>query len=126
MCSLQCVRRALTAPSRGAYAGVYLSEQSPDLQPDAVFAQRANVVLREVAGEQLLVPIRREVADLRSIFVVTGIGAFIWGLLDGERSLEAVLAAIVDRYDVSGEQARADLASFVGRLTEAGIAEQRS
>ncbi len=90
-----------------------------------MFAQRANVVLREVAGERLLVPIRRDVADLRAIFVVTGIGAFIWELLDGARPLDAVLAAILDRYDVSAEQARADLSSFVERLSEAGIAERR-
>ena len=64
-------------------------------------------------------------ADLRAIFVVTGIGAFIWELLDGERSLEAVLAAVLERYDVGVEQARADLVSFVERLTEAGIAERR-
>ncbi len=90
-----------------------------------MFARRANVILREVAGERLLVPVRRDVADLRAIFVVTGIGAFVWELLDGARSLEAVLAAILDRYDVSVEQARADLVAFLGRLTEAGIAEQR-
>jgi hypothetical protein len=73
-----------------------LPPQSLDFRPAAVFAQRANVVLREVAGEQLLVPVRREVADLRSIFVVTGIGAFIWGLLDGLSTLAAVRAQILD------------------------------
>jgi hypothetical protein len=93
--------------------------------PDAVIARRADVVLREVAGERLLVPIHRDAADLRAVFVVTGIGAFIWELLDGERPLEAVLAAILARYDVSVEQAQADLRSFVERLTEAGIAERR-
>jgi hypothetical protein len=102
-----------------------LSPESPDLRPDAVFARRANVVLREVAGERLLIPIRREVAELRSIFVLTGIGAFIWELLDGERSLGAVLAVIVEHYDIGAEQAGADLAAFVARLAEAGIAEQR-
>ena len=83
------------------------------------------MILREVAGERLLVPVRRDVADLRAIFIVTGIGAFIWELLDGERSLGAVLQAVLDRYDVGVEQARADIASFVGRLAEAGIAERR-
>ncbi len=90
-----------------------------------MFARRAHVVLREVAGERLLVPIRRNAADLRAIFVVTGSGAFIWELLDGERPIEAILAAIVERYEVGVEQARADLGSFVARLTDAGIAEER-
>jgi hypothetical protein len=102
-----------------------LSPEHPDLGPGAVFVRRPNVILREVAGERLLVPVRRDVADLRAIFIVTGIGAFIWELLDGHRSLGAVLEAVLDRYDVGVEQAQADVTSFVARLAEAGIAEQR-
>lgn len=103
-----------------------MSAESPDPPGAAVFAQRPDVILREVAGERLLVPIRREVAELRAIFVLTGIGAFIWELLDGQRSLEAILAAIVERHEVDAEQARADLLSFVARLARAGLAERRA
>ncbi len=102
-----------------------MSSAHAELSPEAVFAPRGQVVLREVAGERLLVPVRRDVADLRSIFVVTGIGAFIWQQLDGQRSVGGVLAAILDHFDVGEDEARADLASFLERLTEAGIAEQR-
>lgn len=102
-----------------------MSQEHSDLGPEAVFARRPNVILRVVAGERLLVPVRRDVADLRAIFILTGIGAFVWELLDGQRSLDAVLAAVLDRYDVGLEQARADVTSFVARLAEAGIAEQR-
>jgi hypothetical protein len=92
--------------------------------PDAVYARREDVLLREVAGEHLLVPVRRNVADMQAVFAVNGIGAYIWELLDGERTMGAVLAAILDRFDVGAEEA-ADLNAFVERLSEAGIVERR-
>jgi hypothetical protein len=92
---------------------------------DTVYARRDDVLLREVAGEHLLVPVRRNVADLQAIFALNGIGVFIWGLLDGERSLGAVLDAILARYDVSADEAAADLHAFVERMSGAGILERR-
>ena len=93
---------------------------------DTVYARRDDVLLRDVAGEHPLVPIRRNVADLQAIFALNGIGVYIWGLLDGQRSLHAVLAAVLERYDVSADEAAADLHAFVERLTKAGGIERRS
>ncbi len=114
----------MTVSARAPYAAHQPMPQQN--AADAVFARRNDVILRDVAGERLLVPIRRDAAELKSIFMVTGVGAFVWELLDGERSLEAVLAAILDHYEVGAEEARVDLRAFVERLAEAGIAERRS
>jgi hypothetical protein len=92
-----------------------------ELTADAVFARQEDVILRQVAGEQLLVPIRNNVADLQAIFALTGIGAFVWGLLDGVRTLEAVVAAILDRHDVAGAEAWQDARGFIEQLLEAGL-----
>lgn len=62
---------------------------------------------------------------MQAVFAVNGIGAYIWELLDGERTMGAVLAAILDRFDVGAEEAAADLNAFVERLSEAGIVERR-
>jgi hypothetical protein len=92
----------------------------------AVYARREGVVLREVAGEHILVPIRRDVADLKSIFALNGVGLGIWELLDGVRALDGVLAELVERFDVPSDEAAADLLAFVGRLEAAGLVERRS
>jgi hypothetical protein len=91
----------------------------------AVYARRDDVVLREVAGEQLLVPIKNDVAGIQAIFALTGIGAFVWELLDGESALEAIRATILERYDAAPEEAEADLGAFIARLSEAGLVERR-
>ena len=92
---------------------------------EAVYARREGVVLREVAGEQILVPIRRNVADLKSIFALNGVGRCIWELLDGTRDTDAVLAGLLERFDVSPEEASADLHAFVERLSTAGLVERK-
>jgi hypothetical protein len=92
----------------------------------AVYARREDVVLREVAGEQLLVPIRNDPDGMQAIFALTGTGVFVWGLLDGQRSFEAILAMIQERYDVTPEEAEADLIAFLERLSAAGLVETRT
>jgi hypothetical protein len=91
----------------------------------AVYARREGVVLREVAGEQILVPVRRDVADLRAIFALNQVGRRIWELLDGARDLGGVIAELVERFDVTVEEAAADLRVFVEQLRQAGLVERR-
>jgi hypothetical protein len=91
----------------------------------AVYVRRDDVVLRDVAGEHLLVPIRNDPEGMQAIFALSGTGVFVWGLLDGEHSIEAILARVLERYDVTSQEAEADLSAFVERLTRAGLVERR-
>lgn len=91
----------------------------------AVYARRDPLVLREIAGERLLIPIRRQVGEMKAIYALTGVGSRIFELLDGARSLGEVHDALVQRFEVSAEQAWADLCDFVERLEENGLVERR-
>lgn len=90
-----------------------------------VYVRRDDVVLREVAGEQLLVPIRNDPEGMQAIFALTGTGVFVWRLLDGEHALDAILALVVERYDVTHGEAETDLNAFIERLAQAGLVEKR-
>jgi hypothetical protein len=92
----------------------------------AVFARREGIVLREVAGEHLLVPIRSDVADMRAIFALNRVGLVVWELLDGTRGLDGILGEVLARFDVTAEEASVDLRAFVERLCAAGLVERRS
>ena len=60
-----------------------------------------------------------------------GVGAVVWELLEGGRTLEEVTAAIARRYGVAEERARQDLADLLEELldedliTEAGVDQPR-
>lgn len=100
-------------------------QQARDLDGAAVFGRAEGVVLREVAGEFLLVPVRKGVASLDVLFALNPVGAEIWRRLDGTTPLDAVLDAVLEKFDVSREAARADLHAFVERLAEASLARRR-
>lgn len=80
------------------------------------YRRNPDLIQREIAGEFVLVPIRHDMADLEAIYTLEGVGARIWEWLDGEQDGYAILARIVNEYDVSEEVARQDLIEFLQQL----------
>ncbi len=89
-----------------------------------VFNRRPEMVVREIAGEVLLVPVRGKLAQLQRIFVLNPVGAYIWQQLDGERDLEAILRGMVESFEVAGAEAEADLFEYLGALEDAGLVSE--
>ncbi len=86
-----------------------------------IFRQRGETVIREIAGEMLLVPVRGKLAQLQKIFVLDRVAAYIWRQLDGDRDLEAIHRGLVDTFEVAGPEAEADLFEYLGELEAAGL-----
>jgi len=80
-----------------------------------------DLVTREIAGETLLVPIRNTLASLQQIFALNPVASFVWGQLDGTRSLGAIHQDIVARFSTTPEEARSDLLEFVDALAAAEL-----
>ena len=80
--------------------------------------KRDHVVCRRIAGETLLIPIRGKLADLQRVFVLEGVGEFIWNNLDGSRTSEEIRNAVARHFDVSVEDAGRDLEEFIAELTQ--------
>jgi hypothetical protein len=79
-----------------------------------------SIVYREIAGEAILVPIRRNVADMESIYTLDAVGAEIWDLINGERTLADILDVLLDEYDVEASVLSRDLGEFVEQLVSVG------
>lgn len=82
------------------------------------YCRNENFVFRRIEDETILVPIKDNVGDMGSIYNLNQIGAFIWEQLDGERNLGAVKDKIMDEYEVSPQDAEADLKVFMTDLIE--------
>jgi hypothetical protein len=89
-----------------------------------VFQHDPAIVSRTIAGEIVLVPIRKNVGDLESIYTMNDSGARIWELLDGQRNLEQVLQQVLAEFDVDPTQAETDLLELVDHLLEIGAIVQ--
>lgn len=81
---------------------------------------------RRIAGESFLIPVCDSPVNLDNIFVLNPLADFIWQRLDGECALEAIIAEIVDAFDVTAGRAGADAVEFVETLLQNGLAEEVS
>jgi hypothetical protein len=88
------------------------------------FVRAQDVVARRIAGEVVLVPIRRRVGDLESVFTLNAVGSRIWELCDGTRGAWAVAAALAEEFTVSAEEAARDVQAFLAHMQEAGLMEE--
>lgn len=79
-----------------------------------------SMVYREIGGEAILVPVRRHVADLDSIYALDEVGSRIWALLEPGRSLDQLCDLLLTEYDIDRATLRADLLEFVGQLEGLG------
>jgi hypothetical protein len=86
-----------------------------------VYDKDSNIVTRRIADETLLIPVRGHLADLQRLFVLEGIGEYVWERLDGKSSVGEIIDAIVEDFDVTREEADRDLQEFIHRLKDAGL-----
>jgi hypothetical protein len=74
----------------------------------------ADVRVRKVRGEVL-------VTAYGDVYALTDVGADIWSLADGTRSVAEIATAITEQYDVLPETALRDVRAFVDELVEARL-----
>lgn len=81
-----------------------------------IYAKNADFVQREVAGECILVPVRRQLADVNSLYVLNETGAAVWKRLDGKRPMQDIVGDIAQQFDVAVEQLEKDINTFIEDL----------
>jgi hypothetical protein len=80
-----------------------------------------DIVMRNVGGEMILVPIRANVGDLDSVYTLSAVAARVWTLLDGSRTLDAIAEQLATEYDVAADIARTDLAELMESLESSAL-----
>jgi hypothetical protein len=88
------------------------------------FRKKDRIAGRRIAGESFLIPVCGRPVDMENIFVLNPLADFIWQRLDGERTLEAIVAEIVGAYEVEPEQAGADAVELIERLLANSLVEE--
>ena len=75
-------------------------------------------VLRDIAGEHILIPIGATALELNGLITVNEVGVTIWKLLQNEVTFDEIIAAVLEEYEVEEETARADVREFLDTLIE--------
>ena len=84
---------------------------------------RANdlMILREIAGESILIPVGERVNTFRGIMSLNGSGVLLWQKLQQDCTEEELISAVLETYDVDAETAAKDVREFLAQLKQADI-----
>lgn len=80
-------------------------------------------VLREIAGDYVIIPTRKTVLTFNGLITVNEVGADLWKMLQSDVTFEDLVQGILKDYDVDEETAREDIQEFLDTLIRGGILE---
>lgn len=75
-------------------------------------------VLREIAGDYVIIPTGKIVLTFNGLITVNEVGVSIWNMLQKEVTFEEIVKGILDEYEVEESVARQDVEEFLKRLEE--------
>ncbi len=82
---------------------------------------REGFILRNLAGEYLLMPKGEKIKNYDSVVLMNELSAFVWGKLQNPVTRSDLLEAVLNEYDVDEKTAREDLDGLLAELKEAGV-----
>lgn len=75
-------------------------------------------ILREVAGNYVVVPLGKAALDFNGMITLNEMGAFLWKRLEQGTTKEELLEAVLSEYEVTEERALAGIDSFLEKVKE--------
>lgn len=77
-------------------------------------------IMREIAGEFILVPTGAAAAKFNGLITMNEVGKFIFQSLSEERTAQQMVSLLTAEYTVDAETARQDLDEFLQQLRQIG------
>ena len=88
------------------------------VQLDSVYQPSRDIVAREIEGELIIVPLTSGFGDMEDeLYTFNDTGRALWKLLDGERDLAAVVAALAEAFEAPAGEIEADVVGLVTELS---------
>jgi hypothetical protein len=78
-------------------------------------------LLRQVGGNNVVVPVGAQAVDFRCIITLNEVGAFLWQKMEVECTESDLVAALLAEYDVTVDVAIADVHRYVSALREKNL-----
>ena len=84
---------------------------------DTRYVRNQDFVFRTINHEAILVPIRDNVGDMGCIYSLNEVGAFVWGQLDGRKTIGDVKNLVLEAFDGVPASVDRDLQELVEQLS---------
>lgn len=84
-----------------------------------IYSKDESIVGRRLDEEMILVPVKNNVGDMNSIYVLNEVGARIWELIDGKKDVSEIVSIIKNEFDSPPDVER-DIMEFISDLEHIG------
>ena len=78
-------------------------------------------VLREIAGDYIIIPIGATALEFHGLITVNEVGVALWKMLQEDVTMDQLVQGILAEYDVEEDVAREDIQEFLEILVKGGI-----
>lgn len=82
---------------------------------------KKKLIMRDIAGDYILVPVGDTVLSTSGMFILNEVGAFIWDALPSVNTEAEILDLILKEFDVDAQQAKDDISVFMQQLKDMDI-----
>ena len=84
---------------------------------------RGEFVIRQVVDEVLAIPVGNTALEFNGMIMLNAVSRIIWESLSMGATNDEIVTAVTDKFEVSAEEARADITEFIDKLREINIIE---
>jgi hypothetical protein len=85
------------------------------------FVRSNSLVSRVIAGETLIVPVRKGVGDLASIYSLNEVASCIWEAIAQPRPKTEIAQLVEEQFEVDPTQVERDVEAFLDEMRSAGL-----
>lgn len=85
------------------------------------YVRSGSVVSRVIAGETLIVPVRKGVGDLASIYSLNPVASSIWQAIAQPRRVDEIVHFLEQEFDCERTQIEQDVNAFLSEMGSAGL-----
>lgn len=78
-------------------------------------------VTREIGGKLVAVAVGERTKTFNGMITLNGTAALLWDALEKDQTEDSLVEALMKKFEVSEEKARADVKSFLEKLEKAGL-----
>ena len=85
---------------------------------------RGEFVVRPVVDRIVAVPVGQTALQFNGMVMLNEVSRVIWACLGQETTVDAIVTAVTDAFDVDAAQAQADVLEFLEQLREIALLEE--
>lgn len=84
---------------------------------------KSGFMLREIAGQWVIVPLGSRTVEFNAIMTLSESGAVLWHLLEKGAGEDEMVEALLEEYDVDEDTARKDIRLFIESIRAKGLSD---